>query len=443
VGLLICLLGAVLPGPALASPDRPNVVLIMGDDVGYECFGCYGSRQYKTPHIDRLAQDGLRFRHCYSQPLCTPSRVKLMTGISNVRNYSAFSVLNSDQKTIGQYMKQAGYQTAIAGKWQLLGAEHYQLRFRGKGSWPERCGFDEMCLWQVDKLGKRFWNPLLYINGQNTQHGPDDYGPDIVTRFITDFIERSTREHPGQPFFAYMPLIQVHSPFLPTPGSESRTSKNKQKNFEDMVAHMDAQVGRVVATVDRLQLARRTLIIFTGDNGTHRTIRSTLKGREIRGGKGLMTDAGTRVPLVIRWTGTVRRGQVSDHLVDFSDFLPTVLELGGLDVPCGLDGQSLAGLLRGTSDYRPRDWIHIYYCPRPERTRPQQFVRDQSFKLYDDGRFFDVRGDVLEERSLVGSDRSLRGLSPEARAALAKLQKALASMPSNGQNLLKFVPSKR
>ena len=321
-----------LAGPGSKSTSgkrRPNVVLIMADDVGYECFGCYGSQQYKTPHIDRLAQQGLRFRHCYSQPLCTPSRVKLMTGLSNVRNYSAFSVLRRDQKTIGQYMQAGGYRTAVAGKWQLLGAEHYSPQFRGKGTFPEKTGFDEICLWQVDRMGSRFWKPLLYINGTNRAFGPDDYGPDIVTKSVTDFIEANR----DRPFFAYLPLIQVHSPFLPTPNSESRQSKNRQRNFEDMVAYMDEQVGRVVAKVDQLGLARQTLIIFTGDNGTHRTIRSRLGGRVIRGGKGRMTDAGTRVPLVVRWLGRVASGQVTDNLVDFSDFLPTVLDSGRAGCP--------------------------------------------------------------------------------------------------------------
>jgi len=409
---------------------RPNVILIVADDVGYECFGCYGSRQYKTPHIDRLAGQGLRFRHCYSQPLCTPSRVKLMTGLSNVRNYAAFSVLNRDQKTIGQYMKGGGYRTAVAGKWQLLGAQHYKPRFRGKGTWPEKTGFDEICLWQVDRLGSRFWKPLLYINGTNRTFGPDDYGPDIVTKSVTDFIEANK----DRSFFAYMPLIQVHSPFLPTPRSGSRKSKNRQRNFEDMVAYMDEQVGRVVSKVDELGLSERTLILFTGDNGTHRTIRSQLNGREIRGGKGRMTDAGTRVPLVVRWPGTVAPGQVTDTLVDFSDFLPTALDVAGLPVPTGLDGRSFAGLLAGEEGYRPRDWIHIYYCPRPEKTKPQRFVRDQRFKLYGDGRFIDVAADVTEQNPLADPSTGA------ASAAYTKLKRALASMPAEGQSLLKFVP---
>ncbi|MFT7638965.1 MAG: arylsulfatase A, partial [Pirellulaceae bacterium] len=116
---------AASPSVGKNQKSKPNVIVIMADDVGYECFGCYGSKQYQTPNIDQLAAKGMRFNHCYSQPLCTPSRVKIMTGLSNVRNYSAFSVLNSDQKTIGHYFQDAGYETLVAGKWQLLGANHY------------------------------------------------------------------------------------------------------------------------------------------------------------------------------------------------------------------------------------------------------------------------------------------------------------------------------
>ena len=123
MAMLFATVGAAAPDSQATEP-RTNVILIMADDVGYECFGCYGSSQYRTPHIDRMAKRGIRFTHCYSQPLCTPSRVKLMTGLSNVRNYAAFSVLRRDQKTIGEYFREGGYRTAVAGKWQLLGAEH-------------------------------------------------------------------------------------------------------------------------------------------------------------------------------------------------------------------------------------------------------------------------------------------------------------------------------
>lgn len=432
----LALLLAILPAnrPAEAAESRPNVILIMADDIGYECFGCYGSKQYRTPAIDRMAQRGVRFTHCYSQPLCTPSRVKLMTGMSNVRNYSAFSVLNSDQRNIGQYFQAGGYETLVAGKWQLLGAENYTDQFRSQGTWPDQAGFDHFCLWQVDKLGSRYWQPLLNIDGENRQFDDaSSYGPDVVNRYVLDFMGKNHEK----PFFIYYPMILVHNPFEVTPDSRSKGSKDKQLNFEDMVAYMDKMVGRVVAKTEELGIAENTLILFTGDNGTNTSIKSQLNGIEIAGGKGKTTDAGTLVPLVALWDGVTPKGRVCQDLVDFSDFLPTCLEAAGLAVPCGLDGRSFLPQLRGEQG-TPREWIYCYYCPRPERTEPKRFVRDKRWKLYGDGSFFDVANDVLEKRPLAADD-----LDAEAQAAKRRLEAALASMPAEGENLLKFIPNRR
>jgi arylsulfatase A len=404
---------------------KPNIILIMADDVGYECFGCYGSKQYKTPNIDRMASRGMRFEHCYAQPLCTPSRVKIMTGLSNARNYAAFSILKRGQRTFGQLLSEAGYKTFIGGKWQLLGAEHYSMQFRGKGSWPSATGFDRSCLWQVDRLGGRFWNPLLFIDGQNRQFREDDYGPDIVTDQILEFMEANR----DGPFLVYYPMILVHNPFLPTPHSESRTSKDKQRNFEDMVAHMDRIVGRIVKQTEKLDISSDTLILFTGDNGTNKAIKSKLGDRVIVGGKGNTTDAGTRVPLVAIQPGTVPAGVVSRNLIDFSDFLPTFQELAGAPIPEGLDGRSFAPQLRGQPG-NPRAWMYCYYNPRPERTMPARFVRDQRWKLYGDGRFYDVANDPLEETPIT-----------KRNDAWHRLSEALASMPVEGKSLLQFTHS--
>ncbi len=412
--------------PAVAAP-KTNIILIMADDIGYECFGFAGSNQYRTPRLDQLVTEGMSFTHCYSQPLCTPSRVKLMTGLSNVRNYAAFSVLRQDQKTIGQYFQENGYRTCIAGKWQLYGAEHYAERFRGKGTMPADAGFDSMCLWQVDKLGGRFWNPLLYVDGENKQFGAEEYGPDVVTKHITDFIG----DNHSKPFFVYYPMILTHSPFVSTPNSADRKSKDKQKNFEDMTTYMDLLVGRIVDKTREVGIAENTLILFVGDNGTHVSIRSRLNGKEIRGGKGKMTDAGTRVAFVAYQPGTVDAGQVNSNLIDFSDFLPTTLEAVGVAPPQNIDGRSFLWQLHGKTG-ESRKWIHIFYHPRPEKGMALAFVRTQRYKLYRDGRFYDVTNDVNEE-SPLGT-----GLSQQASDAKTLLSEALETMPAYGQMLLKY-----
>ena len=159
----VCLI-SIIP-TSIHADDRPNIILIMADDVGLECFPTYGPSQYKTPNIEAMAKRGMRFDNCHVSPLCTPTRVKLMTGKSNVRNYHDFSILLPTEKTFGHYFKEVGYETAVAGKWQLLGAEHYGA-MAGKGSTPKQAGFDEYCLWQIEKLGPRYWNPKLDQNGK-------------------------------------------------------------------------------------------------------------------------------------------------------------------------------------------------------------------------------------------------------------------------------------
>lgn len=403
----------------VSATDKPNVVLIMADDIGYECFGSYGSKQYKTPVLDKMAEEGMRFTHCYSQPLCTPSRVKIMTGMSNVRNYSNFSILNKEERTFGHMMKDAGYSTCIAGKWQLYGASHYKDT-ASKGGLPKEMGFDEYCVWQIRELGERFWGPNLNINGKLTQFEKNKYGPDICNDFVNSFIEKNK----DKPFFIYYPMILVHSPFIPTPDSSNKKSKNRQKNFEDMVAYMDKLIGKTLLKLDELDLSRNTLFIFTGDNGTHPKIMSRLNGINIKGGKGKTTDAGTRVPMIGYWPGKISSGKVCDDLVDFNDFMPTIAQAAGAKLPEGvkLDGISFFPQLIGEKG-TPRKAVYCYYWSRPKKknTTASIYARDKRWKLYGDGKLYDVSKDVLEKSPVEGM--------PEIKE---RLQKVIDSMPKKG-----------
>ena len=401
---------------------QANIILIMADDIGYECYGTYGGTSYETPRIDRLAAAGIRFRHCYSQPLCTPSRVKIMTGLSNVRNYAGFSILRKKEKSFAHMLKDAGYHTAIAGKWQLYGAEHYSPGFRAKGALPRQMGFDRHCLWQVNKLGSRFWEPSVTIDGKLKVFGKETYGPDIYCQYLLDRME----EYREEPFFLYYPMALVHSPFVPTPDSANRNSRNKQKNFGDMVAYMDKLIGRIVDKSVALGIAEKTLILVTGDNGTHGSIKSMMGKTEIKGGKGKPTDAGTRVALIGYQPGTIPGGRISDHLVGFTDFVPTFSELSGAKIPGRPDGASFLAELKGLPA-KPRDPVFIYYWPRPEKGKPLRFARDRRWKLYGDGRLIDVRNDVMEQSPLSGQD-----------AIRARLQKVIDRMPAKGRSLLSF-----
>ncbi len=416
-------------GPALAcslsctgpEQDRenerrlpPNVILIMADDMGYECLGTYGSAEYDTPNLDRLAEKGVRMDHCYAQPLCTPSRVKIMTGKYNARNYTYFGYLNPGEKTFGNMMKEAGYATCIAGKWQLNGIYH-DLEGCLDRTRPYHFGFDEYCLWQLDKTKnegrERYGNPLIVQNEKELGNMQDKYGPDVFCDYILDYMERKKDTN----FFVYYPMVLVHSPFVPTPESEewadtSLRYKSDTAFFSDMMHYTDKIVGRITGKLESLGLFEHTLLIFTTDNGTHRSIYSDMRdGTTIRGGKGLMTDVGTRVPMIARWKGHTLEGAVLDAPVDFSDFLPTLAGLAGHDPgdEYGRDGKNFLSLITG-SDGEPKEYIYMYYEPDWGSFPTGEFVRDRQYKLYGDGRFFDVLNDPLEKEPLDGRELTPR-----------------------------------
>ncbi|MBN2313286.1 MAG: sulfatase-like hydrolase/transferase [Sedimentisphaerales bacterium] len=399
---------------------KPNIVFIMADDLGYECLGCYGSQSYKTPVLDELARTGMRFEHCYSQPLCTPSRVKVMTGQYNFRNYVNFGVLDPSQKTFGHLLKGCGYATCVVGKWQLYGSVNQSEKVRGTGSLPDRAGFDEHCLWQVMERGPRYKDPLMIRNGKPVEDIQGKYGPDISCDYALDFIDR----HKAGPFFLYFPMALVHDPFVPTPDSEDWSKKNHKNNtkyFADMVSYMDKIVGRIVDKLKALGLREKTLFIFTGDNGTHMSIKSKMPNGVIQGDKGQTTDGGTHVPLIANWPGVVPTGKVCGDLVDFSDFVPTFAEVAGTKVPVNMkvDGQSFMPQLRGEKG-NPREWIFCHYDPRWGNRPKRRFVRDKRWKLYANGDLYDVRADVLEKNP--------NPAGPEAIAARERLQKVLDSI---------------
>lgn len=402
-----------------ARAAKPNIVLIMADDLGYECIGANGGSSYKTPVLDRLARTGVRFEHCYSQPLCTPSRVQIMTGIYNVRNYLEFGLLSRSVTTFAHLLKKNDYTTCIAGKWQL-------------GSQPDAAqhfGFDQACLWQhtikdnkTSGRDNRYANPTIDINGKTVALPKGSFGPDVCSDFICDFMEK----HKSKPFLVYYPMILTHCPFVPTPDSrnwnpESRGSKSYKgdaKHFGDMVAYMDKMVGKITDKLDALGLRENTLILFTGDNGTDYPIVSELNGRQVAGGKGSMTDAGTRVPLIANWPGVASEGKVCSDLVDFSDFLPTLCDSADVSIPSNLniDGRSFLPQIKGQKG-EPREWIYSWYLPRRGSTS-SEWARNQRYKLYRTGEFYDLGKDVLESEPLTD-------YSPEAQQARVMLQAAL------------------
>lgn len=411
LALIAAFLGTHVP-TGTAAPGKPNVILIMADDLGYETIGANGGTSYQTPVLDRLAASGVRFERCYVQPLCTPTRVQLMTGAYNVRNYVNFGNMDPKLTTFGNLFKSAGYATCIAGKWQL--GQDPGL--------PRKFGFDEHYLWQHTRRPPRFANPGLEYNGEPKDYHDGEYGPTLINDRALDFIMR----HRKEPFFLYYPMILTHSPYQPSPDSPDYDPKaigenvNKHdKHFRSMVEYMDKLIGRVDSLLDTLGIRDNTLLIFIGDNGTGSGMKSMMGDKVVIGGKGKTTEAGMRVPCIVSWPGGIAKPRVSADLVDSTDFLPTICDAAGIKLPAGLkvDGRSFLPQLRGEQG-NPREWIYSWYSPRGEALR--EFAFNQQFKLYRTGEFYDLGKDLEEKQPLKTA--SLKG---EAAAAAKQLQSAL------------------
>lgn len=382
------MLAAIL---ALLLQETPNVVVILADDFGYECVGANGGTSYPTPHLDRLAAGGARFTQAYAQPLCTPTRVQLLTGLSNVRNYARFGEMDPKSVTFANHLKKRGYATAVAGKWQL--GRDVDL--------PRRFGFDESCLWQHTRRPPRYANPGLEIDGVEKDFTNGEYGPDLVHAWALDFVSRRRES----PFLLFYSMTLTHDPFQPTPDSAGWDPKARgekasdPRHFADMVKYMDKQIGSLVAKLEELRLREKTLILFAGDNGTSGHITSELEGRAYKGAKGSPTRAGMRVPLILNRPGAIPAGQVRDELADSTDLFATILRAAGAPLPEPCDGRDLL------SGGPPRDWIYCWYSQDGKKVIAE-FAFDARHKLTRAGKLFE------DERPLP------EGALPEVRARL-------------------------
>lgn len=397
-----------------AAEKKPNIVLIMADDFGYEAVTANGGESYQTPNLDRLAATGMRFEQCYVQPLCTPTRAQLMTGIYNVRNYIEFGLLDPKATTFGQLLKKAGYTTGICGKWQLGEAKDL----------PQRFGFDESYLWQHTRRPPRYANPGLEHNGAELEFNAGEYGPKLINDFALDFVTR----HRDRPFLLYYPMILTHDPFQPTPDSPDwnpRTKSEQQqrdvKHFAEMTQYMDKMVGRLVAKLDELGLRENTLIMFIGDNGTGVSVTSRFKGADYPGGKGSGTVRGNHVPFIANWPGHIPAARVNRDLVASVDFLPTMCAAVGAPVPAALqiDGRSFLPQLLGQTG-QPRDSFYVWYARNGGPTATHEYAQSTTHKLHRDGRFFDLTTDRFEQKPLA-----LGTLTGSAAAEAKKLQAVL------------------
>ena len=418
--LLFCSLLAVpgisLAAPVEVAPQKPNIIFILSDDLGIGSVSSYGADHFKTPNIDKLAASGIRFEHCYASPLCGPSRALLLTGRYAFRtgmaaNNTGYLLKPANEIMIPAVLKQAGYVTGEVGKWDQLPLQ------------PSDWGFDEYLRFQGS--GK-YWNTqpgakTYTLNGKVTPLLDGEYLPDKMHDFAVDFISR----HKDQPFFLYYSMSDVHAPILRTP--DSAPGSRGLRLYEDNVAYMDKLVGKLVAEVDRLKLRDKTLIIFASDNGTapKRAKDCTIDGgKALSGCKNTMLECGALVPMAISWPGTTPAGKVSQNLISFCDFLPTLADVAGAKLPPGvkIDGKPFTPLLKGQAngDWL-RDWIFVLL-------RREWYDREMDWKLNQSGQLFDMRNAPFAE-PLVQADTK----DADALAARQRLQAVLNQLdPSAG-----------
>lgn len=468
----LCLLVALV-STLVAKADRPNVVFVLIDDLSHygvsaygstevsEKFGRFDRRPMTTPRIDRLAEEGLLCENAFIYPLCEPSRVAIMTGQYNSRNFLKPKALHASQITFGDVFQRAGYTTGMFGKWKqtrgtkAIPAKDYIYEF----------GWDEFCCFDVTDEGRRYLNPLLVENGKlvNYKNKPTEidpetgrrwYGPDIVNRHALDFLER----HRDEPFFLYYPMILVHDEHTPTPNTTPREEydefpdtncRNKSCEgddryyFPDMVAYADTLIGNVVDKLEELGLRENTLIVVMGDNGTKEPFVHHLPdGTGYVGGKGDTKDNGLHVPLVFSYPGKIPASRKYDGLIDVVDLCPTLFEAAGVETPesVALDGASFWPQAAG-AEGEHRDHIYTWYNanrPSTDLDRVLRYAFNKEFKRYaphhsyPEGRFFDLRTDLLEQsgdreveiafKHIHHSGSPYEGLDAEQRRAHEELQ---------------------
>jgi arylsulfatase A-like enzyme len=409
------------------EPLRPNVVFILADDLGYTDVACYGSKYYETPHIDRLAAEGIRFTDGYAcGPNCQPTRAALLsgqysprTGVYTVGHIDRFdwrsrplrpvdnvTALPLEKITIAQTLRKAGYATAMFGKWHLGNGAKYH---------PLQRGFDKA----IVSAGEHF----DFQTNPRVQYADGEYLADFLTDRAIAFIKQNREK----PFFLYLPHFGVHAPYqakkelIDRFQSKQAVGAHRDPVYAAMIASVDESVGRIKTILNELGLAEKTLVIFSSDNGGVGGYRSAglAKGgitdnAPLKGGKGMLAEGGIRVPYIFRWTSTIPPGQTNSTPINSVDLYPTLIDISGAAAPANypLDGISYASLLSGGRQSLDRDAIFWHFPgylgagAGKWRTTPCSAVRCRDWKLleyFEDGRLelYNLASDLGEKNNLA------------------------------------------
>ncbi len=422
-----------------ADGDRPNIVLILADDLGYGDLGCYGQQKIKTPRIDRMAAEGVRFTNHYAGfTVCSPSRCALMTGkhMGHATVKSNGGTLKNEDVTVPMLLKKAGYDTCMIGKWGLLGRPGHPGSPNNKG-FDHFFGYDNQgfahfyypeFLWRNDQKVLFPKNHDLRVNGEY-KPGEGTYSHDEFTNEALTWL----KEHKDRPFFLYLPFCIPHAemtvpedsmaPYLKENWTEKPKGMDKgggkgggggygsqykdgycaqsrpNATYAGMISRMDRDVGRILDLLDELKLTENTLVIFSSDNGPSGEGGQNMEffdsNGPLSGAKRSLQEGGIRVPMIARWPGKIKAGRTSDHVSAFWDFLPTACELAGIQPPEKIDGISYLPELLGKSDaQKQHEYLYWISAIRVGKWKLHRQGKDQ-FALYD------LEADIGEKNNLA------------------------------------------
>ena len=377
---------------SFAQQKKPNIIFVLADDLGIDGVSAYGADFFKTPVIDKLAKEGIRYTNAYTVPLCGPSRALILSGRYGFRTGAVNQDMTGEIKPSAEnfmpsILKKAGYTSSMIGKWGQLplgpaefGFDDY-LRFFGSGSF-------------FNEEGKK---DKYVVNGKEAVLKDGEYMPDLMHDHMVNFLA----QHKKDPFYLYYSLSHVHGEIVATPDTKPGTTDYKEL-YTDNISYMDKLVGKLVHTLDSLQLRENTLIVFFGDNGTagQAAVIGRVQGQKLSGKKGTMQECGSLVPMIVNWPGMIKKPGVSNSLIDAADFIPTFAELAGAPLPTNniLDGVSFAYQLKGGKG-TAREWIFT-------GLGKDWYVRSANWKLMRSGDLYDMRKAPFEEKLVVLDDKT-------------------------------------
>jgi len=410
------------PVEKISTQKLPNIIFIMADDLGYGDLGCYGQKKIKTPNIDRLAAEGTRFTDCYAgSTVCAPSRSVLMTGQhtghtrvrNNMGKVGGTLVLDNGSPerrvplelqdiTVAEVLKQAGYATAITGKWGLGEPNNNGI--------PNKQGFDEWFGYLNQRRAHTYYPPYLWHNEQkqifdgNADGRREKYSHDMFTDFALDFIQR----HSGGPFFLYLPYTIPHAKYE-IPSTNPYTEKSwpaDAKVYAAMITRMDADIGRIMALLKSLTIDNDTLVFFCSDNGAAKRWDGIFDSSgPLRGNKTNLFEGGIRTPMIARWPALVPAGQTSSAVWYFADLMPTLAELAGIRPPSSIDGISVLPTLLGKTQRTDDRFLYWEFLTN----NFQQAVRWRNYKALRQApdkplELYDLSKDIAEEHNIAAEN---------------------------------------